>query len=73
MKEHMKEVNVRSESLAAQVSTLESRVQTRETELAGSRGEMDVLKKEYQVSNNNNNIYDLYSAIYLASLAIHRR
>ena len=23
--------------------------------------------------NNNNNIYDLYSAIYLASLAIHRR
>ena len=25
------------------------------------------------VNNNNNNIYDLYSAIYLASLAIHRR
>ena len=26
-----------------------------------------------QYNNNNNNIYDLYSAIYLASLAIHRR
>ena len=24
-------------------------------------------------NNNNNNIYDLYSAIYLANLAIHRR
>ena len=27
----------------------------------------------YPEDNNNNNIYDLYSAIYLASLAIHRR
>ena len=50
VKDHMAEVNVRSESLAAQVSTLESRVQTRESELAGSRREMDALKKEYQVS-----------------------
>ena len=33
---------------------------------------LKLLTKLYN-NNNNNNIYDLYSAIYLASLAIHRR
>lgn len=50
LKETMQQVSVRSESLAAQVSTLESRLQTRETELARSHSELDVVKKENQVS-----------------------
>ena len=37
----------------------------------GTSDGMYVLRQ--MVENNNNNIYDLYSAIYLASLAIHRR
>ena len=36
-------------------------------------GETDSPEFLLNTFNNNNNIYDLYSAIYLASLAIHRR
>ena len=47
----MQQVSVRSESLAAQVSTLESTLQKREAELSRSHSELDVVKKENQVSS----------------------
>ena len=47
-KEEMQQVSVRSESLAAQVSILESTLQKRETELTRSHSELDVVKTENQ-------------------------
>ena len=44
----MQQVSARSESLAAQVSILESMLQKRETELTRSHSELDVVKKENQ-------------------------
>jgi len=47
----MQQMSVRSESLAAQVSTLELTLQKREAELTRSHSELDVVKKENQVSS----------------------
>ena len=48
LKEEMQQVSVRSESLTARVSILESTLQKRETELKRSHRALDVVKKEIQ-------------------------
>ena len=48
LKEEMQQVSVRSESLAAQVSILESTLQKREAELTRCHSELDLVKKENQ-------------------------
>ena len=48
LKEEMQQVSARSESLAARVSTLESTLQKRKTELTRFHSELNVVKKENQ-------------------------